>query len=131
MESMASERFAELARLVELTSDAVALCDIDGTVLHVNHQLIALVAASRRLVSEGRAQEGLWFARKALRRDGSREDAYTTLMEAQVAAGQRAAALDTYFACRRYLTEELGIDPSLDTMALYRSIIEEEDGVDF
>ena len=47
MESMASERFAELARLVELTSDAVALCDIDGTVLHVNHQLIALVAASR------------------------------------------------------------------------------------
>lgn len=47
MESMASGRFAELARLVELTSDAVALCDIDGTVLHVNHQLIALVAASR------------------------------------------------------------------------------------
>ena len=89
----------------------------------------ALVAASRRLVSEGRAQEGLWFARKALRRDGSREDAYTTLMEAQVAAGQRAAALDTYFACRRYLTEELGIDPSLETMALYRSIIEAEEGL--
>lgn len=89
----------------------------------------ALVAASRRLVSEGRAQEGLWFARKALRRDASREDAYTALMAAQVAAGQRAAALETYFACRRYLTEELGIDPSLETMALYRGIIEAEEGL--
>lgn len=89
----------------------------------------ALVAAARRLVAEGRCQEGLWFARKALKRDGSREDAYTALMEAQIAAGQRAAALETYFACRRYLADELGIDPSLETMALYNGIIEAEEGL--
>ena len=31
MESMVGEEFAELARLVELTSDAVALCSLDGS----------------------------------------------------------------------------------------------------
>ena len=39
---------------------------------------------------------------------------------------RRTAALETYFACRRFLTDELGIDPSLETMRLYRSIIETE-----
>lgn len=91
----------------------------------------SLVGASRRLVSQGRTQEGLWFARAALARNRLREDVYVAMMEAQVAAGQRASALATYFDCRRALADELGIDPSLDTMALYRSIIEEEDGVDF
>ncbi|MFR1639924.1 MAG: AfsR/SARP family transcriptional regulator [Eggerthellaceae bacterium] len=91
-----------------------------------NRLVDALVAASTRLVAAGEAQEGLWFARAALQRDRSREDAYICLMQAQLAAGQRTAALETYFACRRFLTDELGIDPSLETMRLYRSIIETE-----
>ena len=84
-------------------------------------------AAADRLVAADDAQEGLWFARAALRRDRTREDAYTALMRAQIAAGQRTAALETYFECRRFLTTELGIDPSLATMELYRSIIETEE----
>ena len=68
----------------------------------------------------------LWFAREALRRDSSREDAYAAQMQAQIAAGQRAAALETYFACRAYLAEELGIDPSPRIVELYRAVIEEE-----
>lgn len=87
----------------------------------------ALVAAAERLVSADGAQEGLWFARAALRRDRTREDAYLALMRAQIAAGQRTAALETYFSCRRFLTSELGIDPSLKTIELYRSIIETEE----
>lgn len=90
----------------------------------------ALVAAANRLVAADDAQEGLWFARAALRRDRTREDAYVALMEAQIAAGQRTAAMETYFSCRRFLTEELGIDPSLRIMALYRSIIETEEPLD-
>ncbi len=90
----------------------------------------ALVAAADRLVAADDAQEGLWFARAALRRDRTREDAYTALMRAQIAAGQRTAALETYFECRRFLTTELGIDPSLATMELYRSIIETEEPLD-
>lgn len=87
----------------------------------------ALVTASGRLVLAGEAQEGLWFARAALQRDRSREDSYLALMRAQLAAGQRTAALETYFDCRRYLTNELGIDPSMDIIRLYRSIIETEE----
>lgn len=86
----------------------------------------ALVAASERLAEAGEVRGALWFAREALRRDSSREDAYAAQMQAQMAAGQRAAALETYFACRAYLAEELGIDPSPRIVELYRAIIEEE-----
>ena len=89
----------------------------------------ALVAAANRLVSADSVQEGLWFARAALRRDRTREDAYAALMRAQIAACQRTAALETYFSCRRVLTSELGIDPSLGVVALYRSIIETEESM--
>lgn len=87
----------------------------------------ALLAAANRLVRTGEAQGALWFAREALRRDRTREDAYSALMEAQLAAGQRGSALDTFFACKRYLSDELGIDPSPRIVELYRSIIEVEE----
>ena len=85
----------------------------------------ALVAAARRLAREGEAQTALWFARAAYDRDQAREDVFAALMHAQIAAGQRTSALETYFECRRFLAEGLGIDPSADVVALYRSIIEE------
>lgn len=89
--------------------------------------LDALLVAASRLMHAGEAQGALWFAREALRRDRTREDAYATLMEAQIAAGQRGAAIDTFFACRRYLADELGIDPSPRIVGLYRSVIEVEE----
>ena len=47
MEAISSEEFAEVARVVEVTSDAVALCDERGTILHVNNQLLSLTSAAR------------------------------------------------------------------------------------
>ena len=47
MEAIAAEELSEVARLVEITSDAVALCDGSGTVLHVNRQFLHLVTADR------------------------------------------------------------------------------------
>lgn len=85
-----------------------------------------LVSASGRLDRAGEVRGALWFAREALRRDRSREDVYAVLMEAQIASGQRGAAIDTYFSCRRFLSDELGIDPSVRIVDLYRSIIETE-----
>lgn len=87
----------------------------------------ALISASNRLNASHEPNGALWFAREALRRDGKREDAYIALMEAQIASNQRGPALETYFQCRRYLSEELGIDPSLKVLELYRSIIESEE----
>lgn len=91
----------------------------------------ALISASSRLVEAGETRGGLWFAREALKRDHTREDVYAALMEAQIAAGQRTAALETYFSCRQYLTSELGIDPSVRTVQLYRSVIEAEESMDW
>lgn len=106
-------------------------CDvIDGLREDCKNRLVdALVAASGKLLDLGDPREGLWFARAALSRDDSREDVYVALMRAQIASLQRTAALQTYFACRRYLADDLGIDPSAETMRLYRSIIEVEERV--
>ncbi len=93
-------------------------------------QLIdALIAASARLRSQGEPRGSLWFAREALRRDSTREDVYVALMEAQIASNQRSAALETYFSCRRFLSDELGIDPSSRVIELYRSVIEAEESL--
>ena len=47
MESLGKDDLAELARLVEVTSDAVALCAQDGTILHVNRQMASLALDDR------------------------------------------------------------------------------------
>lgn len=86
-----------------------------------------LVSASVRMRAVGEHHGAIWLAREALRRDPSREDAYIAMMEAQLCADQRGSALETYFDCRRSLSEGLGIDPSPKIMEIYRSIIESEE----
>lgn len=56
--------------------------------------------------------------------DPLREAGYQRLMRAQAAAGHRAEALRAYQACRRVLSEELGVDPSPETEALYLELLE-------
>ena len=121
-----NDRFSDEILPSESDNDAIA-----GRRAECRDRLVdALVAASKRLVGAGEVREGLWFARAALQRDKTREDVYVTLMEAQLGAGQRTAALETYFSCRRFLADELGIDPSMDTMRLYRGIIDSEEILD-
>ena len=47
MESISERHLKEVARLVEVTSDAVSLCQLDGTILHVNRQLLTLLREER------------------------------------------------------------------------------------
>ena len=86
----------------------------------------ALTSAAARLSDSGEPISAMWFAREALSRDTLREDAYETLMRAQIAAGQRSSALNTFFQCKKMLSEELGIDPSIRTQRLYESILDEK-----
>lgn len=51
MEHMHNEELSDVARLVEVTSDAVAICDADGAVRHVNRQFLVLQKMSRSQVS--------------------------------------------------------------------------------
>lgn len=83
----------------------------------------ALISASSRLISLGDLQGALWFSREAMERDPRREDVYVSMMSAQMAAGQRGPALDTYFECLAFLKDDLGIDPSSALVDLYNKII--------
>lgn len=81
--------------------------------------------AALRLCEIGEYHMALWFSQVAVSHDPTREDAYSLLMRAQASLGQRTAALDTYFKCRKYLSEELGIDPCSNTNMLYQEIVSE------
>ncbi len=50
MEHMHNDELSDVARLVEVTSDAVAICDVDGAVRHVNRQFLALRQVGREQV---------------------------------------------------------------------------------
>lgn len=83
----------------------------------------SMVAASSCALDVGDARLALWFARKGLDADNHREDTYYALMGAQIAAGQRCSAIRTYFECRKFLDDELGLDPSFETKELYERLI--------
>src|SRR6266566_9874528 len=50
------------------------------------------------------------------------EEAYRRLMRVQLALGDPSAALQVYVTCRAHLAEELGVKPSVDTLALAEHI---------
>ena len=47
METLDRDEWAQVAQLVEITSDAVAVCKLDGTILHVNKRLLELMCDER------------------------------------------------------------------------------------
>jgi DNA-binding SARP family transcriptional activator len=71
----------------------------------------------------GEPLEALSVLRDASARNPWREDLYQAILRLQIAAGQRAAAIETYFLCRSRLVEDLGIDPSRETTALYEEVL--------
>jgi DNA-binding SARP family transcriptional activator/predicted ATPase/Tfp pilus assembly protein PilF len=62
------------------------------------------------------------YARRQLRLEPWREEAHRQLMTVLALSGQRSAALAQYEACRRTLSEELGVEPEPETLSLYQRI---------
>ena len=62
-------------------------------------------------------------ARDALALGPTHEAAYRQLMRALAAAGERAEALRVWERCRITLVEELGVDPSPETEAVYLELL--------
>jgi DNA-binding SARP family transcriptional activator len=71
----------------------------------------------------GEPLQGLSLLRDASARSPWREDLYQAILRLQIASGQRGAAIETYLACRNRLVEDLGIDPSRETTALYEEVL--------
>lgn len=62
------------------------------------------------------------WAHKILRTDRANEQAHQHLMFCHAAAGNRNAALEQYELCKRALWDELSVEPSPETRALYESL---------
>ena len=68
--------------------------------------------------------KGVAFGTRVLRHDRARENAHQQLMRLFYRSGDRAAALRQYGRCRDALRDELQVDPSASTLALYEQIRE-------
>lgn len=62
------------------------------------------------------------FARRQIELDPWREEAHQQLMRVLALSGQRSAALAQYETCCRVLAQELGVEPTQETTALYKRI---------
>ncbi|MBE9508874.1 MAG: tetratricopeptide repeat protein, partial [Chloroflexi bacterium] len=70
----------------------------------------------------GEYEQALRFARRLLTLEPWREETHRQVMRLLARSGQRGAALAQYETCRRILAEELGVEPTEETMALYGRI---------
>jgi DNA-binding SARP family transcriptional activator len=83
----------------------------------------AMMRAAQLMEENSDPRGGLSLLRKAMAHDPWREDLYQASLRLQMAAGQRSAAIETYLSCRSRLVEDLGIDPSRETTALYEQVL--------
>jgi TolB-like protein/DNA-binding SARP family transcriptional activator/Tfp pilus assembly protein PilF len=76
------------------------------------------VTAMDRLVTFLEGPARIDMAQRLLQADTMREGSHRRLMEAYLAAGEKAQALRHYDKLRKLLREELGVEPSPETQAL-------------
>ena len=74
------------------------------------------------LKANGEYQRAISLAEKIISIDSVNEQAYQQLIFCQHALGNRSEALKSYEECARQLMDQLGVEPSEDTIALYEQI---------
>lgn len=84
--------------------------------------LVALEALAAHYVAAGNLTKAQGYARQQLALEPWREEAHRQLMRALALDGQRSVALAQYESCRRVLADELGVEPTPETEALYEEI---------
>jgi ABC-type transport system substrate-binding protein/DNA-binding SARP family transcriptional activator len=85
----------------------------------------ALAVLAEAQLRSGEPGAAAGWAGELVELEPFRESGYRQLMEAHVAAGNRAEALRVYERCRRLLADELGAYPSPETEAVYRGLLEQ------
>ena len=68
-------------------------------------------------------EQSIALACEILRRDPMREEIHRALMRLYLESGQRTLAMSQYVQCRDLLSQELGVLPLEETMALYQQIL--------
>lgn len=83
----------------------------------------AMLHGAELLLEHDDPCEAVVFVRRALAVDRHREDLYQMALRCHIAAGQRSAAIDIFIRCKTEMAEELGLDPTSETMALYQQVL--------
>jgi predicted ATPase len=84
--------------------------------------LDALLRTIQRLREQSEYSRAIDTARKMLAVDVANEQAHQQVMFCHWSLGDRNAALKQFDECKRALHDELGVEPSPDTLALYERI---------
>jgi DNA-binding SARP family transcriptional activator len=84
--------------------------------------LDALETLANEHLQLGHYDQAQTYAWQQLDIDNLREIAYRQLMVALVQSGQRSAALAQYHLCRERLRDDLGVEPTAETVSLYEQI---------
>ncbi len=82
----------------------------------------ALHTLVERYARSGEYERGLQFARRLLTLEPWRERTHRQMMELLARSGRWSAALAQYASCRRILGDEMGVEPTRETHALYERI---------
>jgi DNA-binding SARP family transcriptional activator len=85
--------------------------------------LEALERLARRHRHDRRWPAAIRCAERLVAHDPLREESHRLLIELCHGSGDRARAVRAYHACATALERELGIEPSLETRALYESLV--------
>jgi DNA-binding SARP family transcriptional activator len=84
--------------------------------------LRAILRLGNHFEGLGHLERAVDLYRQGLEMDGLAEELYRRLMKCHRTAGQAATAIATYRRCRRMLRSALGVDPSPETQAVYRTL---------
>lgn len=81
-----------------------------------------MLEAGRDCLRNGRYPQAQTFARRQLALEPWREQAHRQLMQALALAGDRANALNQFKLCQTILWDELGVEPTPETVTLFEDI---------
>ena len=122
-ESGGSDPVSPAARALELYSAELLTDHTDEWAVLARERLREsyrelLLLMAREMRSQGKYQEAIRFASRALEGDAADERAHQHLMFCYAAQGDRRAAIRQWEACRRALRDELDVAPSAETEEL-------------
>lgn len=106
---------------LDLTLDATGLAPERARLDELRQDVEDLHA--RALVDGGHLSTAISHLQRLTSEAPHREERWLQLMEALLHAGRRAEALGAYGEARRYLTEELGLDPPAPLEALQQRVL--------
>jgi DNA-binding SARP family transcriptional activator len=114
-----------IARRPFLAGDNGAWVEAQRSTLE--RQLVrALECLTKVWLASGEPIHAVESASEAIAIDRYRESSYQLLMQAQSATGNRAKAIQTYHELRQLLVDDLGVDPTPETAALYLELLRRE-----